>query len=92
MFGLFKRARVYCQNCGTDLTDKGGDIANNGKIYCNGYIGGFIRHIDIDLLVHPEEETIIADYKNPKQVQREIREGTLTHFEKLEKTVSNINQ
>jgi len=93
MFGLFNRKAilVYCQSCGVDITRLGGDVASNGRIYCHGYREGFIRCMEKDLIINPSiflDGSVMANYKNAKQVQRDIRKGTLTHFNQLEKVAS----
>jgi len=73
---LFSRIKheVYCQNCGANLTEIGGNVANNGRIYCHGYGGDMIlRCVEAALINDPQLKFIIADYHNPIRVQKDIR-------------------
>lgn len=91
LFGLFGRKKeekqeVYCQACGKELTDEGGDVTNTKKIYCNGYKPGtLMRCIERDMIENPAPGVVvIGNYQTPKQVQKSISKGKLTEFGSLE--------
>ncbi len=91
MFSLFKRReaqRVYCQNCGKDITDRGGDVTSNDRVYCHGYKSLGVRCID-EALIKGHFDFLFANYLSPQQVQRAIRKGKLTYFNPLEESASN---
>jgi hypothetical protein len=79
IMGLFnnQQKQIYCQNCGIDLTKLGGNVANNGKIYCNKYCM-------ILYLMRDSAEAIIANYHDHKQVQEDIKKKILKEFGPLE--------
>jgi len=83
--------RVYCQNCGNDLTAKGGTITSTGKIYCNDpknkalnmyqgcVVTAMLKEIELP------ENIIINNYRSPKEVQEAIKKKELVKFGLLEK-------
>ena len=82
-----KQEEVYCQACETDLTHLGGMINNNGAIVCQSIMGDPVNCSTI-YSFQSEGGFFTGDYYNPGQVQRKIREGELTHYGPLEKSVS----
>jgi hypothetical protein len=88
LFKKKEKIEVYCQDCGKDLTNIGGDIANNKKIYCNTSNRYPFRCIDNYLLKNPDEGILIANYSKPEEIQKAIRKRKLVHYNKLEKSVS----
>ncbi|MEK6842844.1 MAG: hypothetical protein AABX84_03430 [Nanoarchaeota archaeon] len=95
MFNLFKRraetkpSEVYCQNCGNELTNNGGDVASNGAIYCHGYKrSNPIRCIEEAMFRKNILTPLIGNYLNAQEVQVEIERKELTNFSPLEKVVS----
>ena len=79
MFGfLFRnKEKVYCQNCKTDLTDKGGYVTSDGDIYC------IHEEMVIFLPRSMKDKNFFVDYKTPKEIQQLIKENRLTHYKKL---------
>jgi len=98
LFGRKKEpVKVYCQNCGEDLTEIGGhffiDIVGDrtkGIIFCPpGYKkDNPVRCTERYLADSPSFEILFANYMIPSQIQREIKRGRLTDFGPLEKSVS----
>ncbi len=83
--------KVYCQYCGTDLTDIGGDISDKGKIYCPEPRDGFpILCLELSVFNDPSQGMLIGNYFGPKEVQREIKKGKLVHFT-LEESVKKLS-
>ncbi len=106
MFRLFKKKTIpiYCQYlyCKRELTNIGGFVADNGKIYCHhgfdapkkcstGCMHENTIYHDWERMYACDEDsrtTFLADYKNPEEVQEAVRKGKLTHFGILERTAS----
>lgn len=92
MFRLFdrKKFQVYCQTCGRDLTNTGGYVGDNSKIYCGvtEKDGSALLPCFAEALL--KYSAVVAQYKNSKQIQKDIRERRLTHFGMLEKTASEV--
>jgi hypothetical protein len=92
MLNLFSREtfEVYCQNCGRELTESGGMVTSSGNIYCQGYREDpMLRCHEEALFRGIEEGMVFANYRTPKQVQKEIRKGELKNFRSLEEDVSD---
>jgi hypothetical protein len=78
MFNLFKkRETIYCQRCEKDITQEGGLVAPDGKIYC-------IKGERQCFTYASMEGDFKMDYRTPKEVQEDIKEKKLIHFGKLE--------
>jgi len=101
MLNLFRRKtepiNVYCQNCGKDLTNVGGDVSidvidgkTKGIIFCHGYTkGSKIRCMERYVLdPYNSIEILFANYMVPTRIQKEIKRGRLNTFGHLEKSVS----
>ncbi len=74
---LFKR-KVYCQNCGNDITDLGGwYVPYKSEIFCNK---------DETCLLGITKSPSI-EYKNSREVQKDIKDGKLIHYNKLERKI-----
>lgn len=75
-FLAMNRQKVYCQACGDDLTNLGGLITENKKIYCGDVSWclekGLIEGTDV----------FGADFFNSYETQRLIQEGYLIFFHK----------
>ena len=82
-----KSQEVYCQNCGEDITTRGGFITDSQKIYCYEREG--IRNsCCINALMRGEEKgQMIANFYESQEVQRAIRRGVLIKFSPLEERV-----
>ncbi len=77
-----KKEKVYCQNCKTDLTDKGGYVTSDGDIYC------IHENMVIFLPRSMKDKNFVVDYKTPKEIQQLIKEMKLIKFRKLERNLS----
>lgn len=84
-----EKCDVYCQKCGNQLTDFGGDVTDSGRIYCHGY-EGVQTSCAIRALFNGQETGIaITNFYGPAKVQRAIRKRELTQFGRLEKSVED---
>lgn len=77
-----KKEKVYCQNCKTDLTDKGGYVTTDGDIYCTH------EEMIFFLSRSMKDKNFFVDYKTPKEVQQLIKEEKLIQFGNLERNLS----
>ncbi len=85
-----ERYRAYCQTCGKDITNEGGDVGQ-GRIYCHGYKNDGLKCLEQDLirlLKENEGEVFIFNYHNPRQVQKAIKKGRIMKFGQLENIAS----
>ena len=60
-------SEVYCQSCGQDITFKGGDVSDTGRIYCHGFKPDNSRCLDAEFFVQMnqgtfDEEVAIFNY------------------------------
>ena len=78
MFNFFKKRKIYCQECGKDITEKGG-FAHDLKIYCDGDCAVN------DYLPTRGPEILEFYRRSSKEIQEDIRKNKLIHFSKLEK-------
>lgn len=78
------RYQVYCQSCGSDITEKGGEVAiSSGKVYCAPDKG--MRYGCIIQAAHDRREhSTTADYFDNSQLQEGIAKGKLLHYGTLE--------
>ena len=86
---LGNEVEIYCQSCGIELTEKGGDISASGRVYCNDKIECAVArtHDSLSLTAGP---SIIYYFVSPNKLQRLVNQGKVTKFGPLErKTVSN---
>lgn len=74
--GLF-RIDIYCQNCGKDITNEGGFVSDDGKIFCH------INRSCLDEVINYNELSI--EYETAREVQKDIKYGRLIHYTQLEK-------
>jgi len=89
---LFKRKQeeIYCQACGTQITDDGGDVSSNGNVYCHGYKEDresrcFEKEIFEDMVTgRIPVGAVIVNYYSPRQIQKAIRKKGLVRFGPLE--------
>ena len=79
---------TYCQNCGNELTERGGDIASSGKIYCHGD-NGIETACVVKALFNGLETGTVVNFYNPPEVQKAIRKRELTQFSPLERAVED---
>lgn len=91
MLKLFRRKtepiNVYCQNCGRNLTEIGGEV-HRGKIFCEEKNSNERSCKDEYLWQLGIVRVGPSNYRNPKQVQMDTREGYLDCFGSLEKVAS----
>ena len=80
---------VYCQNCGNELTEKGGDVTNSGRIYCHGRAGVETSCLIPAMFNGKEQGIVFGNFYEPAQVQKAIRRGELIQFNPLEKAVED---
>ena len=80
---------IYCQNCGRELTNEGGDVTSTGRIYCHGYKEDReSRCMDHEMMlmfkgkVRPQPFT--TDYLSAKEIQESINRGNLKEYGPLE--------
>ncbi len=78
---------VYCQNCGKNLTEIGGEI-HRGGIFCGEKNSNKRSCKDKYLWQLGIVRVGPSNYRNPKQVQRDIRRVYLDYFGPLEKVAS----
>ena len=84
---------VYCQACGYDITDKGSVVEirqlPNGsevrKTYCPNAIGVRTLIVTSEILIHGMSKTDNGSLYNPREVQRAIAKGEITHYSPLER-------
>ncbi len=82
---------VYCQSCGNELTEKGGDVTGSGKIYCHGYNGVPFACGIKAMFSGQETEMMVMNFHEPAEVQRAIRKKELTKFGLLEQVVEDAS-
>lgn len=85
---------VYCQSCGRELTNEGGDVTSTGRIYCHGYKKDReSRCLDHGTMlmfkgkVKPQKFT--TNYTPSNEIQKLIDKGELTEFGPLEDSLNN---
>ncbi len=73
---------VYCQYCGTDITDQHGDLTNSGRIYCHGDKPGGTARCSIQAMFREIGDfgPMTFETLSPKEMQRAIRDGRLEHY------------
>lgn len=71
--------RVYCQDCGKNITRRGGYITSDSKIYCSA-----TDMKTFYLRTMKDENFRLEDYRDAEEIQEEIKKGRLTKFGKLE--------
>lgn len=91
--------QVYCQSCGSEITQQGGDVSNTGRIYCHGFnqSWSYDRCLDDEFEIQLRKKRIsiedikpvVFNFRNAKEVQRDIRAGKLREFESLENSVAD---
>jgi len=84
-----EQQEVYCQHCGSELTGRGADITNFGKIYCSGYNGVKNACILKVMLERREANVLVVNFHGPAEVQKAIRKRRLIEFGPLEQTVED---
>lgn len=84
---LGDKVEIYCQCCGVELTDKGGDISASGGIYCDDKIECVVARGSLSLMA--TKKSIGYSFVSPRKLQRLVEKGKLTNFGPLEKAVSN---
>ena len=96
-FGRFKQHipyKIYCQNCGFELTNKGGDVSAFGGIYCDNKIECVVARMkDSPKSIDSNEINVGSHFKylflDPTRLQKLISKGKITKYGPLEKAVSN---
>ncbi len=79
--GFFsKKEKVYCQICGKDITKSGGFVFRNKGISCYG------RKMTCPSKASEKYGDVYVEYKNPKEVQEDIKNKNLIYFGSLEKS------
>ncbi|MEK6827706.1 MAG: hypothetical protein AABX99_04450 [Nanoarchaeota archaeon] len=78
-----EKQKVYCQTCGTDLTDEGAYVSSEGRIFCYDLLRP--RLTCGDVAAKHSLITIRFSYKLPEDIQKEIADGKITNFGCLEK-------
>jgi len=91
---LGKKVALYCQNCGEELTKKGGDVSASGGVYCDNRIECVVARMnDSSESITTNKISIGLSVKylflNPKRLQKLISKGKITKYGPLEKAVSN---
>ena len=85
-----QRYNVYCQTCGRDITNEGGDVGQE-RIYCHGYKNDGSRCFERDLIKlfgGTDGECVIFNYHNSRQVQKAIKKRRIVKFGELENIAS----
>jgi hypothetical protein len=89
--GLRKeKGQVYCQECGRDITNEGGDVTSSG-IYCHGDKPDGMPRCAVQALARSVFETgstacMVSNTYSPGEVQAMIARGELKEFGLLERT------
>jgi hypothetical protein len=79
---LFSK-KTYCQDSGKEITLEGGYVTSDGEIYCSS--------VDMRMfqLRSMKDRNFNLDFHSAKEVQRDIKEGRLKKFGKLESSARN---
>ena len=80
--------RLYCQSCGNDLTNQGGDVSGSGKIYCHGYREDGGRCVTDALFKGVESGSMFFNFYEAAKLSRAIKRGKLSNFGPLEEKVN----
>ena len=91
-----EQAEVYCQGCGDDVTSVGGNVTNDGKIYCGELTladgpASELSCSDTVAMLQNQGRFLSMHQYTPKQVQKGIRSGDITEFGPLEQKTLNPN-
>ena len=75
---------VHCQYCDTDITELGGDVSGDGRIYCHE--PDQTKRCSILAFMDGQVNTswMSTDFYRPDEVQNAIRDGTLGSYLPLE--------
>ena len=86
---------IYCQSCGNELTQSGGDVTSSGKIYCHGYGGIETACAVKEIFEHGHSrifDPITILFYNPAEIQNAVRKKELREFGNLEKVVQTASR
>ncbi len=87
-----RRVQVYCQTCGRELTDIGGEVTDAGRIYCSPNPKSGEDCAMIDLNRHPlRDYWKFAAPRTPVQIQEAVQTGALTHYHGRSRTSIELN-
>lgn len=87
-----EQQEVYCQSCGNELTERGGDVTSSRKIYCHGDNGIHSACGVSAAFSGQETEMLSMNFYEPAEVQRAIMKNELTQFGPLEQTVEDTSR
>jgi len=82
-----EKKSVYCQTCSADLTNEGGYVSDDGRVFCYSLL--MPRLTCGDVAAKHSLVTLKFSYKDSETIQKEIAEGKIIYFSSLEKSVSN---
>jgi hypothetical protein len=77
---LFKEGKIYCQNCGEEITGVGGFIGD-GKIYCSK------DNFSCLITASNSAPKIHFEYETKQEIYKHIKDGKIIHYGKLENSV-----
>lgn len=90
---VFEQEDIYCQNCGDDITEKGGDVTKSGNIYCTKYKGDNSRDCFVHAVFNGKESGFnLGTFYNADKVQRAIQDERVTSFDPLEMRVERMQK
>jgi len=74
-FYITKKQKVYCQECGEELTRKGAFILDTGEAYCAN-VNWCLEKV---LIIH-EVNGVEGNFANPLDMQEAIKDKTLRKY------------
>lgn len=79
--------RVYCQQCGKELTEEGAFVSSSGRSYCIDKNPASSRFscIDISYLAGDEKDTFGKIYPSRNELSGAVSNWELIIFDKLRK-------
>ena len=75
----YKQIAVHCQYCGEDITGVGAAVTPRETVYCK-------ERCFLEVGKSKPEEYLLVDvhFQSPREVQRAIATGEITHYSALE--------
>ncbi len=72
---FFTKKRVYCQSCGTNITNEGGYISKNGQIFGYHHQGRCLEEAaeELEKMLPQNEINVKLEYRTAKEVQEDIK-------------------
>ena len=76
-----KDQRYFCQQCWKDVTLEGGDVTNDGRIYCHGDKPSGEARCIIQA-TFTLSEPVSYNYHGPQELAKLVKRGELTRYSK----------